>query len=93
MARGDRRPLSDVLEAIESGQAHLWPGERSAAVCERVTTYHVWLAGGDLRELQAMERAAEAWARGNGCDRMSIIGRKGWARALAGYEPGLIKRF
>lgn len=94
MARGDKLPLDVVRGALERHDAHLWPGERSAAVCEPVKAYHVWLAGGDLRELLAMEQRASAWAQAHGFDRMTIVGRPGWARALPGYayETALVKR-
>jgi hypothetical protein len=33
----------------------------------------------------------ERWARDIGCDRMRVIGRKGWLRMLAGYsQTGII---
>lgn len=94
MARGDKLPMDRVLSALERHDAHLWPGERSAAVCEPVKAYHVWLAGGDLRELLSMERAASEWATAQGFDRMTIRGRPGWARVLPGYqrETMLVKR-
>lgn len=50
----------------------------------------IWLAGGDLDELvNALRPRAEAWARINGCQRVLIIGRPGWERALGpmGYAP------
>lgn len=84
-------PIEQVRAEIEAGRAHLWPGQRSAAVCGLLTPlgireYHVWLAGGDLGELRQMERSAEQYARAINCERLIIHGRKGWRRALAGYE-------
>ncbi len=84
--------LDDVWEGVAAGEFHFWPGVRSAAVGELVQhprrrDYHVWLAGGDLSELIEMERAACAFARALGCDRITINGRKGWARALKDYRP------
>lgn len=94
MARGDQLPLDVVRGALERHDAHLWPGERSAAVCEPVRSYHLWLAGGELRELLEMERTAAEWARSQGFDQMTIRGRAGWGRVLAGYSPKtyLVKR-
>jgi hypothetical protein len=84
--------LGDVLGAVLRGEVEFWPGERSAAVGEvvehpRRRDYHVWLAGGDLAELTDMERSASAFARALGCDRITIHGRRGWARALKDYRP------
>lgn len=94
MARGERLPMERVLAALERQDAHLWAGDRSAAIGQPVKSYHVWLGGGDLRELLAMERTASEWARGEGFDKMTIRGRPGWARALPGYEREtlLVKR-
>lgn len=84
--------LDDVWAGVQRGEFHLWPGSRSAAVGELVEhprrrDYHVWLAGGDLAELKTMERSASAFARALGCDRITLHGRKGWARALTDYRP------
>lgn len=84
--------LDDIWAGVASGEFHFWPGRRSAAVGELVQhprrrDYHVWLAGGDLRELIEMERSASAFARALGCDRITLHGRKGWARALKDYRP------
>ena len=84
--------LDDVWAGVRAGEFHFWPGARSAAVGEPVEhprrrDYHVWLAGGDLVELTTMERSASAFARALGCDRITLHGRKGWARALKDYRP------
>ena len=84
--------LGDVWAGVVSGEFHFWPGRRSAAVGELVQhprrrDYHVWLAGGDIRELIIMEQSASAFARVLGCDRITLHGRKGWARALKDYRP------
>lgn len=84
--------LDDVWAGVRTGEFHFWPGARSAAVGELVEhprrrDYHVWLAAGDLTELTTMERSAAAFARALGCDRITLHGRKGWARALTDYRP------
>jgi hypothetical protein len=77
--------MEDVREAIRSGRALFWPGEKSAAV---TTEYHahefvLWLAGGDLEELYKMEAAAVDLARERGFSRAVVEdGRKGWGRVL-----------
>jgi hypothetical protein len=78
---------TQLLEAIITGQAQLWVGERCAMVTQCVPEpaglcIHAWLAGGDLEEIKAMVPGIEAWARAAGCDYATITGRTGWLRAL-----------
>jgi hypothetical protein len=75
--------LEDVRRMVETGRAGLLPGQKSAAVIRVQKVFHTWLAGGDLSELLHMEEIATGWARDQGCERMTLIGRKGWARVLA----------
>ena len=82
-----------VLAELMAGRAQLWPGKRAAFVTQLAIGDEpyilVWLAGGDLRELLAMQPGIEAWARAQGAAAAWINGRKGWARALGktGFEP------
>ncbi len=47
----------------------------------------IWLAGGNYKELRELERdKVIPWARQQGCRRMELVGRKGWARRLRDYE-------
>lgn len=92
---GGTHTLDDVREAIERGEAHFWPGERSAIVSEfqiypRLTRFHFWLAGGDMIELlETLRPACEAWAQSLGVNKFSVAGREGWIRAMKkyGYAP------
>ena len=84
-------PIEQVETEIAEGRADLWPGLKSAAVCGLQTPlglreYHIWLAGGDLSELREMEKSATIHAIKLGCERVVIHGRKGWLRALDGYD-------
>lgn len=83
--------LYDVAKRIATGEAQFWPCKKSAFVTSirqepkrRVCV--VWLAGGDLEELQFWEPRLCEWARENGCSVVEIIGRTGWKRALEGYD-------
>lgn len=90
--------LADVLDLVRKGEAQFWAGEQSAIVSQvddhprnRVLT--LWLGGGDLRELSNhLIPKAEAYGREVGCTRSRIIGRQGWARALAsdGYQAAAV---
>lgn len=82
-------PIEQVRAEIEANRAKLWPSPNAAAVAGfllplGVIEYHVWLAGGDLAELQSMYRQARTYAAANGAARFYVWGRKGWRRALAG---------
>lgn len=90
------RPLYtmvDVEAALRNGHATLHVGRRSflliavedeGSAGERIAD--VWLAGGDLEEIQAVLPTIEDWARAMGCTQAWIDGRRGWARALPGYQ-------
>lgn len=92
---GRTHGLSDVARMVEAGEAQLWAGRTAAMVtlveddpAERRLL--IWLAGGALDELvEGLRPQAEAWARGQGCRRVLVIGRPGWERALKpqGYAP------
>lgn len=86
---------------IRSGRAQLWAGERAAVVSQCVEapggrSLHIWLAGGDLAGVLALQPGIEAWARGLGCAAITIEGRTGWRRVLRahGYQPhgAILKR-
>lgn len=84
---------SDLIAGLREGRAQLWPGLRSAMVTQLLSgpdrLLHVWLAGGDMRDLLALAPGVEAWGRAQGAQYATINGRKGWARALrrTGFEP------
>lgn len=86
--------LGDVAKAIVDGKAQHWKGRRSEIVTEiqvfpTMKICRIWLAGGEIKELVGeMLPSVEAWAKSKGCDRIQILGRKGWVRVLKDYsEP------
>ncbi len=81
----------DILRGILSSQYLLFESAGAAAVTyvERFptqTVFHMFLAGGDLNDLQVMERDVAAYASAAGITRMEISGRRGWLRSLPGYR-------
>jgi len=85
--------FDDVEKAVLLGEAQLWPGDKSAAITEPVTSLNVWLFAGDMAENAEMAVAAEAYARTLGYDQMTVTDpRKGWEKhlKLLGYEPQTI---
>lgn len=87
--------IEDVERMVESGEAQLWVGKKSAAVTEiirfpKCKTLHLWLCGGDLLEItEEMLPRAEAFARAEGCTRLTTAGRIGWDRVMKkhGFTP------
>lgn len=80
--------LDEVKRRVAEGRAHFWPGHNSAGVSEVTQDFHIWLFGGELSEMWAMERAVSDWSRSHGLSRVTIKGRKGWGRVMAplGYR-------
>ena len=94
---GDTHQPTDVIESILKGHMQLWPGEQACAVTEIVVypnkkVLHVFLAAGDMDNIIDMQRSAETWAKAQGCDAMTIAGRKGWSRVLKdhGYQEKFV---
>jgi hypothetical protein len=83
--------LEDVRAACLAGQMQLWPGEQCAVITEilrwpRRTGCNVLFGGGDLEELARMAPRITAWAKSRGCDHITVVGRRGWVRALGQGE-------
>jgi hypothetical protein len=83
--------LEDVLRVVLAGDAQFWPEANAALVTEIIDypqrrTLRFWLAGGDLETLRDLEVAAIEWSKTWGCSASEIVGRRGWVRALQGYE-------
>jgi len=83
--------LNDVWDAVERGHAQFWPAKDAGLVTEIIDypqrrTLRFWLAGGDLETLRVLEDEAIEWSKQWGCTACEIIGRRGWVRALDGYE-------
>lgn len=83
---------ADVVADLAAGRAQLWGASDGALVTQLVAAdepiVHVWLGGGNMRSLIALQPGVEAWGRAQGAKALWINGRKGWARALrrCGFE-------
>ena len=71
-----------------------WPADNSCLVTEIVVypqkkVLNVFLGGGELDEILGMHADVIAWAKGQGCEAITISGREGWKRALKshGWKP------
>lgn len=94
---GGTHTLGDVLRQILAGTAQLWEAEDAVIVTEvhdypRMRVVHFWLAAGRLDAVVDLSHRVLNWAKGAGCARATLAGRKGWERVLAadGWEPMLI---
>jgi len=89
---GDTHDFKDIVDGIMSGNFQLWLGANGCAVTEIVVypnkkVLHVFLAGGDqgqgIDQITDMHDDAMAWGKQQGCDGMTVTGRRGWKKVLA----------
>lgn len=84
---GGTHYYEDIVEAILAGRMQLWPAKDSCLVTEitvfpRKKVLHVFLGGGDLEEIIGMHESVVQWAIEQGCESLTMTGRKGWLKAL-----------
>jgi hypothetical protein len=88
---GDTHDFKDIVDGVLSGHMQLWFGTNGCAVTEIIVypnkkVLHIFLAGGDkghgIGQLTDMNDDAIAWAKAQGCDGMTIAGRRGWKKVL-----------
>jgi hypothetical protein len=92
---GGTHNFDDVTEMVEGHRLQLWPAKDSVVLTEiivypRLKCLHYFLAGGDLDELSRMRPLIESWGKSIGCTRVTLAGRRGWAKTFLkdeGYSP------
>jgi hypothetical protein len=92
---GGTHHFVDVTEMVEQNKLQVWPAVNSVVLTEiivypRLKNLHYFLAGGDLDELSRMRPMIESWGKSIGCTRVSLAGRRGWAKTFLkdeGYSP------
>jgi len=88
----------DILEYIKQNRMQLWiswnDGIEASFVTEvcdypQLRVLRWVLAGGSNMEswLDLVTSKVEDWAKKNNCQRLEIVGRKGWTKVLRDYEP------
>lgn len=83
---GGTHTFDDIRDAVAADKLRYWPGVDSVIITEILTTprkkiLNVFLAGGNLAELEAMTAGLQTWARDTqGCTLAQLTGRRGWAR-------------
>lgn len=85
---GGTHDFDDIVLSVSRGEMQLWPAERGAVVTQIVSypkkkTLHLFLAGGEMDQILDMEESIIKWGKAQGCDTLSLAGRKGWVRTLA----------
>ena len=90
---GGTHDFEDVVNQVKQGMLQFWPAPDACAITEILTypkkkVMHIFLAGGNMDTIVAMNESAERFAKFNGCTGMSIAGRTGWSRVLKakGYQ-------
>ena len=82
----------DILKGILDGVYELWTSENSAIVSQVIhypkkIVLHLFLAGGNLTELEQLYRDIEKWSYFQGVSKITLDGRPGWTRSfLQGYN-------
>jgi hypothetical protein len=92
---GGTHHFDDVVEMVIQNKLQVWPATQSVVLTEiivypRLKNLHYFLAGGDLDELSRMRPIIESWGKSIGCTRVSLAGRRGWAKTFLkdeGYSP------
>lgn len=92
-AMRDGQDINDVLERLIDGDAQLWVAVDGDNVRVACVTYivsrccHLWICAGSQRQdwISFLDYIKE-WARHHECDRMSLRGRKGWARVFRHWK-------
>ena len=92
---GGTHDFDDIVEMVGRNQLQVWPATQSIVLTEiivypRLKNLHYFLAGGDLDELSRMRPMIESWGKSLGCTRVSLAGRRGWAKTFLkdeGYSP------
>jgi hypothetical protein len=79
--------IQDVADCISDGSMQLWPTNNSAVVTQvqnfpRMKVLHIFLAGGNLEELETLTPHIQKFAEDMGCRKITLTGRKGWSRTF-----------
>jgi hypothetical protein len=90
---GGTHAFDDIADGVASGRFQLWPGPHSVMITEilespRKKAVNVFLAAGNLAELERMEPLVCEFARRRGCTSICMTGRRGWLRTFLPKHAG-----
>jgi hypothetical protein len=90
-----RSDVADLYPLVKAGDRQLWISFNdkvlAAACITNIVQYPkckaimVTTLGGDGGDWDTMLKTLERYGTSMGCDRMEVIGRRGWLRALKGF--------
>ena len=85
--------IEDILENVINGEYEFWTTTDSALITAvqvypRKSVLHLFVACGNLEELQQLYLEAEEYARDKGCEYITILGRAGWERSFLTTDHG-----
>lgn len=89
---GDTHNAEDILKGLLDKQYELWTSDNSAIITQvirypRRIVLHLFLAGGNLQELEKLYREIETWSHSQGVTKITLDGRPGWTKSfLTGYN-------
>jgi len=97
-AGGGTHSLLDVTRALKLGKAQAFTQNDSIVVTEILQsslgkTMIVWLAAGDIEDVEELQEAACKAATEFGCKRAIFNGRKGWMRHFLPEKYGWIPQY
>ena len=77
----------DILESLIKHEYQLFTAKHSAIVTTinpypHGTVLHLFLAGGNLKELEELYKETEEFARYQNCKSITLMGRLGWSRSF-----------
>jgi hypothetical protein len=92
---GGTHTSEDIFIGIAEGYFQLWATNGTVGITEivespRVKTLNIFLAAGRMEDAKATLPKIEEYARQVGCSRITLLGRKGWAKSFLkdeGFEP------
>lgn len=94
---GGTHEWEDIVEGVHKAHMQLWANKDAAAITEiiqypRKKVLNVFLAGGEMGQLIEMLESAKAWGNAQGCDTITMSGRRGWLRVLGkqGWVPQFV---
>lgn len=88
--------IESIFEDMAAGNLQLWPGPNSAIVTQVVyypgmKVMHLFLAGGNLEELQELYNQVEEYAKSIECKAVTLTGRPGWAKSFLRDKNFVVK--
>lgn len=83
----DTHNLQDIADCIDKSVMQLWPAHKSAVVTQVIDfpqkkVLHIFMAGGDLEDLNTLSPHIEKFAQHMGCQKITLTGRRGWSRTF-----------